>query len=377
MLAKYAFSGLRTLFITIGVVGLLAAPQAIEKAAAGPRSVELEKVIEGAKKEGTLNIQWTGGRLDGEAGLTPIVAAMNKKYGTNIKLQFTPSASFPKVLNKIIQEKAAGQPSSTDVNLMAATQATRATKVGILKKLDWGSILERPAPAGANFNRVAPGGDSVAIATSVSGITYNTNLVKGDDIPTGMEDVLKPKWKGKIASTPYATGLYQFAAKDMMGYKYMKRYTQRLANQIGGLISCSNVNRISSGEFAMLVFDCAAYDALRYQKRGAPVAQTTVKEIAGVMVLYLGVPVHAKHPNASILFINFLHTREGQALQWKYGRHDLHIYPESHTREQIEKVVERGGKLAFYTVKRSLKLGQKEVRRVRGEFIKILKQASR
>ena len=377
MLENVAFSVLRILFITIGVVGLLAAPQAIEKAAAGPRSVELEKVIEGAKKEGTLNIQWTGGRLDGEAGLTPIVAAMNKKYGTNIKLQFTPSASFPKVLNKIIQEKAAGQPSSTDVNLMAATQATRATKVGILKKLDWGSILERPAPAGANFNRVAPGGDSVAIATSVSGITYNTNLVKGDDIPVGMEDVLKPKWKGKIASTPYATGLYQFAAKDMMGYKYMKRYTQRLANQIGGLISCSNVNRISSGEFAMLVFDCAAYDALRYQKRGAPVAQTTVKEIAGVMVLYLGVPVHAKHPNASILFINFLHTREGQALQWKYGRHDLHIYPESHTREQIEKVVERGGKLAFYTVKRSLKLGQKEVRRVRGEFIKILKQASR
>ncbi len=377
MLAKYAFSGLRILFITIGVVGLLAAPQAIEKAAAEPRSVELEKVIEGAKKEGILKIQWTGGRLDGEAGLTPIVAAMNKKYGTNIKLQFTPSASFPKVLNKIIQEKAAGQPSSTDVNLMAATQATRATKVGILKKLDWGSILERPAPAGANFNRVAPGGDSVAIATSVSGITYNTNLVKGDDIPTGMEDVLKPKWKGKIASTPYATGLYQFAAKDMMGYKYMKRYTQRLANQIGGLISCSNVNRISSGEFAMLVFDCAAYDALRYQKRGAPVAQTTVKEIAGVMVLYLGVPVHAKHPNASTLFINFLHTREGQALQWKNGRHDLHIYPESHTREQIEKVVERGGKLAFYTVKRSLKLGQKEVRRVRGEFIKILKQASR
>ena len=377
MLVNVAFSVLRILFITIGVVGLLAAPQAIEKAAAGPRSVELEKVIEGAKKEGSLILQWTGGRLDGEAGLTPIVAAMNKKYGTNIKLQFTPSASFPKVLNKIIQEKAAGQPSSTDVNLMAATQATRATKVGILKKLDWGSILERPAPAGANFNRVAPGGDSVAIATSVSGITYNTNLVKGDDIPVGMEDVLKPKWKGRIASTPYATGLYQFAAKDMMGYKYMKRYTQRLANQIGGLISCSNVNRISSGEFAMLVFDCAAYDALRYQKRGAPVAQTTVKEIAGVMVLYLGVPVHAKHPNAGTLFINFLHTREGQALQWKYGRHDLHIYPESHTREQIEKVVERGGKLAFYTVKRSLKLGQKEVRRVRGEFIKILKQASR
>ncbi len=377
MLAKYAFSGLRILFITIGAVGLLTAPQAIEKATAGSRSVELEKVIEGAKKEGVLKVQWTGGRLDGAAGMTPLVAAMNKKYGTNIKLQYTPAASFPKMLNKIIQEKAAGLPSSTDVHMMAAGHATRATEVGVLKKLDWDSIMERPSPAGANINRVAPGSDSVVMATSIVGITYNTNLVKGKDIPVSMEDVLKPKWKGKIVSTPYAAGLYHFAAKDMLGYEYMKRYTQRLSNQIGGLISCSNINRISSGEFAMLVFDCAAYDALRYQKRGAPVAQAIVKEIAGVMVLYLGIPVHAKHPNAGALFINFLHTREGQALQWKYGRHDLHIYPESRTRESVEKIVKSRGKLAFYTVERNLKLGKKEVSRVRGEFIKILKQASR
>ena len=42
------------------------------------RSSELEKLIEGAKKEGTLKIQWLAGELDGEGGRWPIVASMKK-----------------------------------------------------------------------------------------------------------------------------------------------------------------------------------------------------------------------------------------------------------------------------------------------------------
>ena len=45
------------------------------------------------------------------------------------------------------------------------------------------------------------------IASRVIGITYNTNLVKGEDIPASMEDVFKPKWKGKVVSTPFGVGM--------------------------------------------------------------------------------------------------------------------------------------------------------------------------
>jgi ABC-type Fe3+ transport system substrate-binding protein len=90
----------------------------------------------------------------------------------------------------------------------------------------------------------------------------------------------------------------------------------------------------------------------------------------------MGVPVHAEHPNAAALFINFMNTREGQALQWEHARHDLHIYPEANTRKPVQRVVEARGKLALDTVERELALGHDEVNRIRDEFVKILKEGA-
>jgi len=340
-------------------------------------SPALEKIVEGAKSEGSLKLQWLAGRLDGEAGLRPMIVAMNKRYGTNVKLQYTPGPDFPTMFNKITQEKAAGLPSSTDINLMAASHTAEGLKTGLLRKLDWGAILERAAPSDANVNRVAPEGVAVMIASRVIGLTYNTNLVKGEDIPASMEDVFKPKWKGKIVSTPFGVGLTQFAAKDLLGYEYMKNYTERLARLIGGLTACSNVDRVSSGEFAMMVFDCGQDDTLRYKKRGAPLGHATVKEVAATVQLHMGIPAHAQHPNAAALFINFMSTQEGQALQWEHARHDLHIYPEAHTRGPLQKVAEAHGKFGIGTVERELMIGLEETNRIRAEFQKILKEGGR
>jgi len=232
MFGGHVFPRLISVLPSVASVILFAAFQPSQALAQSPA---LEKVIEGAKTEGSLKLQWLAGRLDGEAGLRPMIAAMNKRYGTNVKLQYTPGPDFPTMLNKISQEKAAGLLSSTDISLMAASHTAEGLKTGLLRKLDWGSILERPAPSDASINRVAPEGVAVMIASRVIGITYNTNLVKGEDIPASMEDVFKPKWKGKIVSTPFGVGLTQFAAKDLLGYDHMKTYTQRLARHIGGL----------------------------------------------------------------------------------------------------------------------------------------------
>ncbi len=374
MFAKHAFSRPNRFLTAFGTLILSATLHPSESAA---RSAELEKVIEGAKKEGVLTIQWSAGRLGGDAALRTMIEAMNKRFATNVKLQFTPGPDFPTMLNKLTQEKAAGQRASSDIFLGTSNHIAEGLENGMLKKLDWESILERPGPRDANMNRVAPKGVGVAMASRVVGVTYNSNLVKGDDIPDSMEDVFKPKWKGKIASTPFATGLYQFAAKDMLGYEYMKSYTQRLARQIGGLISCNVVERIASGEFAMMVFDCGHDDALRYQRRGAPVGHAVPKEIARINIIYFGVPEHAQHPNAAALFTNFLHSEEGQGLQWKLGGHDFHIYPEAQTRKPVQRVVEARGKLTIDTVEREFALGHDEFNRMKDEFVKILKEGGR
>lgn len=374
MSARIAFRFPVRVVLSLGVAALLLAGPLAQ---AQTRSPALLKVIEEAKKEGVLTIQWSAGRLGGDAGIRQIVEAMNRVYGTNVKLQFTPGPDFPRMLNKLTQEKAAGQSASSDIFLGTSNHIAQGTKNGMLTLLDWNSIVERPAPSDANMDRVAPKGAAIGMASRVVGITYNSRLVKGNDIPESMEDVFASKWKGRIASTPYATGLYQFAAPDMLGYEYMKKYTQRLAAHIGGLISCNVVERVASGEFAMLVFDCGHDDALRYSRRGAPVGHAVPKEIARINIIYFGIPKHAEHPNAGALFTNFLHTEEGQKLQSKLAGHDLHIYPEAQTRIPVQKVVAARGKLAIDTVQREVDIGHDFFNKVKDEFVRMLKEGAR
>jgi hypothetical protein len=50
------------------------------------------------------------------------------------KLQYTPGPDFPTMFNKISQERTAGLPSSTDINLMAASHTAEGLKPGCLAK---------------------------------------------------------------------------------------------------------------------------------------------------------------------------------------------------------------------------------------------------
>lgn len=303
---------------------------------ASARSAALEKVIAGAKKEGVLRILWTEDHFGADTGIAAMIRAMNKRYGTNVKMQFTEGGSFPANLGRLIQEYKTGQKSSTDIFLGSANHMIAGMKTGMLMKVNWNALVERPAPKDAVFNRVNPEGVGMAVASRVVGIVYNTNLVKGADIPTSIEDVLKPKWKGLIATTPYVTGFYQFAAPDLLGEKFMTNFVERLKPQIGGFITCNSLDKIASGQFAMLIFDCGRDAALRYQKTGAPIGQAVPKEIVRDNVIDLGVPANAEHPDVGKLFIAFLQTKEGQNLLWKYGSYDLEIYPGSHSKQLID-----------------------------------------
>ena len=78
-------------------------------------SATLAQIVEGAKKEGTIRGQWSQNSFGGGEGFTEFVAGMNKKYGLNLKGQFTPGPDMQALMVRIAQEAAAGQPASTDL----------------------------------------------------------------------------------------------------------------------------------------------------------------------------------------------------------------------------------------------------------------------
>ena len=307
MFLKRLSSGPRFVIGAFSTVFFLAAFLLAGDAAAG--SAALDKVIKGAKKEGTLKLLWTEGHFGADVGIQDMLNHMNKRYGTNIKLQFTQGRSFPANLGRLTQEYIAKQPSSTDAFLGSGSHMMSGLKSGLLMKVDWEALMERPAPPNAILNRVNPQGVGMAIMSRVVGIVYNTNLVKGDDIPKSIEDVMNPKWKGQIAITPYLTGF----------------------------IGCNSLDKLASGEFAMLIFDCGRDATVRYQRRGAPMGHAVPKEIVRNNVINLGVPTNAEHPNVGKLFIAFQHTKVGQKLLWEHGAYDLQIYPGSKSKELVDK----------------------------------------
>ena len=345
MFSKQMSSASKFGFGAVSTLCFLAAFALAGEAAAG--SAALEKVIEGAKKEGVLKLLWTEGHFGADVGIQDMLDHMNKRYGTNIKLQFTQGRSFPANLGRLTQEYKAKQPSSTDAFLGSGSHMMSGLKTGLLMKVDWEALMERPAPPDAILNRVNPHGVGMAIMSRVVGIVYNTNLVKGADVPTSMEDVMRPKWKGQIAITPYLTGFYQFAAPDLFGEKFMTDYMNRLKPQIGGFIGCNSLDKIASGEFAMLIFDCGRDATIRYQRRGAPMGHAVPKEIVRNNVINLGVPTNADHPNVGKLFIAFQHTKVGQKLLWTHGAYDLQIYPGSRSKKLVEQFQKKYPKAKF------------------------------
>jgi len=309
------------------------------------RSTTLAELVAGAKKEGVLHGQWGENSFGGSEGFKEIIEGMNKKYKLDLKGQYTPGPDMQRLMLRIVQEAAAGQPASTDVYLGNAQAMLDALNAKVLSPMTFNAFIEdKPKPDG-KFNAIAADGTHVAVATAVVGIEYNTDLVKGADIPRRMNDVLNPKWKGKIASTPYAAGMREFATPDFLGREKMVEFTKKLSKQIGGLMRCGEAERITSGEFLMLVFTCGGNDVNVLKRTGAPIGHTVIEEGTVLHMRYAAIPKNSRSPNAGALLIDYLMTPEGQSLLWKHDGLDLHLFPGSQTKRELDKVRAAKGKI--------------------------------
>ncbi len=349
MSARWKFSNLMFISIAVAlffVVGMGSAWAVFAQI----RPATLADLIEGAKKETVLKGQWSSSGFGGSLGLEKIAKGMNKQYGFKIKTQFTPGPNMQRMMGKIAREVAAGQPASSDVYLGNSQGLLHAQKNNVLKSYDWVSILERPLPSEPGFSSVAPGGIGVVFATTLVGLIYNSDLVKGGDIPKRLSDVLKPKWKGRIASTPYAAGMREFAMPDVLGREAVFDFMRKLSKQISGLMRCGAMDRITSGEFLMLVLACGESNVNMARRRGMPLGYALLQDAIVAHTRYAGVPKNSAAPNAAALLIAYLHTPEGQKLLWDLDGLDLHlisrIEPKEKSRQGTSQWSEGSRKLA-------------------------------
>jgi ABC-type Fe3+ transport system substrate-binding protein len=295
----------------------------------------LPQLIDAAKKEGALNLSWGTGTMGGIEGVRAMERGFNKTYGLNFQFKYTPGPAMPQFASRIIQEARAGQPASSDLFIGSENHVARMQ----LKRFDWTKAFPHITREMTDWD------DRVLIVVSrTPGFTYNTQLVPAAEVPQRVEDVLNPKWKGKIASTPYAASFDRLAL--FWGEEKTTAFLKKFVSQVAGLIRCGEEERILNGEFSMMVFNCDLADANEMREKGAPVNGRIFKDAGILSYWYLTVPTNSSHPNAAALLAAFLLSKEGQDILWKTEKTSSHLVPGTYMNKFVKDQERQGVK--FY-----------------------------
>src|SRR5690349_9005296 len=143
-----------------------------------------QKILEAAKKEGSLDI-YTSAQSD---DMGAVVKAFEAKYGIKVTMW---RSSSEKVLQRAVTEARANR-HTVDVIETNGPEMESMHREKILQKVKSPHLADLIAPA--QF----PHGEWVSTRMNVFVQAYNTQAVKKADLPKSWEDLLDPKWKGRL-----------------------------------------------------------------------------------------------------------------------------------------------------------------------------------
>ena len=269
-----------------------------------------QKVLEdGARKEGKVVLYSTSGA---EAVLVPWKAAFEKKYPF-LTLDYWRAG--PETVTKAMSEFKAN----------AHTGDVTEWGEGTLSMKNAKALEAFYSPQLDKYAADTKDPDNFWAASRVSyfGTAYNSDLVKPQDVPKTYKDLADPKYKDKMSwklTTGTGARLFTTAMRKIMGEDgaddYMKKLAaQTIANYGGSAVAL--VDQVARGEYPLAV-QIFAQDPLRLKAKGAPsdtvMMDPTIGTLGTIQML-----VGAPHPYATMLFIDFALSKEGQDIVQKAG----------------------------------------------------------
>ncbi len=285
----------------------------------------LDKLIEAAKKETELNFMAGASTLGGQETMAKLEAAFNKKFGTNMKLRFTPGPSMPAIAVRLAQEHKAGAKATTDIFIGPLGSYGFLKREGVLTEVDWAGTFPWITP-----DMELSKGLGVLIWTSVSGIVYNPNLLKAADAPKTNEDLIDPAkskaWAGKMSMPPYPDWMVELSL--IWPREKVVDFARKLTSSAVGFIRYNELERVANGEFALMANEADAPGGTAiWAAKGASLAFNVSSDPAQVYYFQLSVPKNSANPNLAKLFVAFMATPEAQAITDAGGYSGSHLTP--------------------------------------------------
>jgi iron(III) transport system substrate-binding protein len=262
----------------------------------------LKRLAEGAKKEGVVSI-YTSMPLDDMAALT---SAFEAKYGVKAKVWRSGSE---KILQRGLLEAKANrfevdvfETNSPETEVLSREKVLIAGNSPFLNEL-----IPQAIPSHKEW---------IATRLNIFTCAYNTKLVKKEELPKTYQDLLDPKWKGKLSVEAddsdwlAETVMKMGEEKGLALFREIARKNAVSVRKGHTLLS----NLVASGEvpLALTVYN---YKIEQMKNSGAPIDwfaldPTIARPNAN------GVARNAPHPHAALLFQDFELT-EGQQILGK------------------------------------------------------------
>jgi iron(III) transport system substrate-binding protein len=263
-----------------------------------------QRVLEGARKEGTLTLYSSAATSDANAQ----VAAFEKKYGVKLKVW---RGSSEDIAHRVINEQRAGrfevdvvETAGPDLEALVREKALQEFRTPVSAEL---------IPAATLAHRLW-----IMSRLSIYVGAYNTSLIKPADAPRSYEDLLDPRWKGKLAiEADDANWFMQLSA--IVGEDKAAKLFRDIVARNGMSVRKGHTllaNLVPTGEVP-LALTAYAYRVEQLKKEGAPVE---ILYLPPVIALPTGIAVAQKapHPYAAALFADFFLT-DGQEILVQRG----------------------------------------------------------
>jgi iron(III) transport system substrate-binding protein len=260
----------------------------------------MQKLVDGAKKEGTLSMYTSAQGSD----MGPLVAAFEKKYGVKTDMW---RAGSENVLQRAVTEARANR-FTVDV------VETNGPELESLSREKIFQAVKSPQLANIMPQALRPHGQWVGTRLNVFVQAYNTKAVKKEELPKSWDDLLKPIWKGRLGIEQEDQDWLAGMASELGEARAIKLFKDVVATNGMSVRKGHTLltQLVASGEvpFALTVYN---YKVEQLRQKGAPIDWLAVGK-AVARPNGIGVARQAPHPHAALLFYDFELSEEGQKI---------------------------------------------------------------
>ena len=263
-----------------------------------------QRLIEGSRKEGLVTF------YNSNTWLSTVAQEFEKKYPF-VKVSVWRSEST-NLLKRVLEEYASGR-SLADV-IETSTGMDIFQRKGILQE------YFSPETAAYGDEAKAKGKNGVYHMTDREiyvSLGFNTKLISMADAPQGYKDLLDPKWKGKMSLAGGATGpRWVGHVLNVMGRDYLEKMRGQDV-KVQNISGAALAGLIVSGEVPLspTIFNSNIFTA---KKTGASVEWRPLEPVIASNGTS-GMTTNAPHPHAALLFLDYLHSSEGQQVVMRGG----------------------------------------------------------